>query len=134
MTAKKAIRKKTAAGKAPQKTVIEILEGSVIGQPIVIANKAFLAGLGILSYLQTDFGPKVSELAKDGEVVRDQYRSSLLELRDKVVGQVKGAGDQIIKQVKSVRKSVAEKSPVPTADDIDALNRKMDKVLAAVTK
>ena len=134
MTAKKSTRKKAAASKAPQKSVIEILEGSVIGQPIVIANKAFLAGLGIIAYLQTDFGPKFSELAKDGEVVRDQYRSSLLELRDKVVGRVKEAGDQMAKQAKSVRRSVAEKSPVPTTDDIDALNRKMDKVLAAVTK
>jgi hypothetical protein len=53
-----------------------MLEDSMIGQPFVIANKVFLASLGLISTVQTEVGNKFDELVKDGEVARDKYQAS----------------------------------------------------------
>jgi len=77
---------KTAAKKEAGKSVFERLQGSVIGQPFAIANKAFLASLGLVSTIQTEFGNKFEEYAKDGEVVRDKYRASFADFRKNFFG------------------------------------------------
>ena len=76
MTEKKVAKKKAATRKKPEKSVFEMLEDSMIGQPFVIANKVFLASLGLVSTIQTDVGNKFDELVKDGEVARDKYQAS----------------------------------------------------------
>jgi hypothetical protein len=76
-TKKRATTKKTAAKKAPQKSVFEKLVDSPVGTPIRIANKTFLASLGLISTIQTefdkyqaDFEKKFDQLVKDGEKAR----------------------------------------------------------------
>lgn len=76
MTEKKVAKKKVAARKKPEKSVFEMLEDSMIGQPFIIANKVFLASLGLISTIQTEVGNKFDELVKDGEVARDKYQAS----------------------------------------------------------
>ncbi len=76
MTEKKVAKKKVAARKKPDKSVFEMLEDSMIGQPFIIANKVFLASLGLISTIQTEVGNKFDELVKDGEVARDKYQAS----------------------------------------------------------
>jgi hypothetical protein len=76
MTEKKVAKKKVATRKKPDKSVFEMLEDSMIGQPFVIANKVFLASLGLISTVQTEVGNKFDELVKDGEVARDKYQAS----------------------------------------------------------
>jgi hypothetical protein len=76
MAEKKVAKKKVATRKKPDKSVFEMLEDSMIGQPFVIANKVFLASLGLVSTIQTDVGNKFDELVKDGEVARDKYQAS----------------------------------------------------------
>ena len=76
MTEKKVAKKKVATRKKPEKSVFEMLEDSMIGQPFIIANKVFLASLGLVSTIQTEVGNKFDELVKDGEVARDKYQAS----------------------------------------------------------
>ena len=76
MTAKKVAKKKVATRKKPEKSVFEMLEDSVIAQPFIIANKVFLASLGLISTIQTEAGNKFDELVKDGEKARDKYQAS----------------------------------------------------------
>jgi hypothetical protein len=76
MAEKKVAKKKVATRKKPEKSVFEMLEDSLIGQPFIIANKVFLASLGLVSTIQTEVGNKFDELVKDGEVARDKYQAS----------------------------------------------------------
>ena len=76
MAEKKVVKKKAATRKKPDKSVFEMLEDSMIGQPFVIANKVFLASLGLVSTIQTEVGNKFDELVKDGEVARNKYQAS----------------------------------------------------------
>ena len=76
MAEKKVAKKKAATRKKPDKSVFEMLEDSMIGQPFIIANKVFLASLGLVSTIQTEVGDKFDELVKDGEVARDKYQAS----------------------------------------------------------
>ncbi len=126
--------KKSSPRKARDKSVYEKLEGSIVGRPIVIANQAFLAGLGLVSNVRSDLSGTFTKLTKDGEKVRKQYRAQINDLRDDVVKQAKAARKRVVKNVKSVAESVAEVSPVATQHDLDKLNSKLDKVLAEVAK
>lgn len=92
MTAKKVAKKRAATRKKPEKTLFEMLEGSLIGQPFVIANKVFLASLGLVSTIQTEFSSKFDEFVKDGEVVRDKYQASFSK-------QVGTAKDRVIESI-----------------------------------
>ena len=76
MTEKKVAKKRVATRKKPDKSVFEMLEDSMIGQPFIIANKVFLASLGLVSTVQTGVENKFDELVKDGEVARDKYQAS----------------------------------------------------------
>lgn len=115
MTAKKVTKRKTAARKAKPKSVFEMLEGSVVGTPIKIANRTFLASLGLVSTmqseftkLQSDFDKKFEKLVKDGEKARDRYRADFREFREDVrdfsqdiVEDVVEAKDRVVENVKS---------------------------------
>jgi hypothetical protein len=76
MTEKKVAKKRVAKRKKPEKSLFEMLEDSMIGQPFVIANKVFLASLGLISTIQTGVSDKFDELVKDGEKARDEYQAS----------------------------------------------------------
>jgi hypothetical protein len=76
MTEKKVAKKRVATRKKPEKSVFEMLEDSMIGQPFIIANKVFLASLGLISTIQTEVSDKFDELVKDGEKARDKYQAS----------------------------------------------------------
>ena len=55
-------------------SIVDRFEGTIIEQPIVIANKTFLAGLGLASQVQTEFDAKFEELAGTSwEEQRDAY-------------------------------------------------------------
>jgi hypothetical protein len=55
MTEKKVTKRKTVAKKAKPKTAFDMLEDSFVGAPIRIANRTFLASLGLVSTMQTEF-------------------------------------------------------------------------------
>ena len=76
MTEKKVAKKRVATPKKPEKSVFEMLEDSMIGRPFIIANKVFLASLGLISTIQTEVSDKFDELVKDGEKARDEYQAS----------------------------------------------------------
>jgi len=95
-------RKKTPAAKkvtvkkaAPARTPFDKLEGSVIAVPFKVANKTFLASLGLLSVIRKEVAAKVDAYAKDGEKVRDEIQASIEELRHDVVEQVNEARDRV---------------------------------------
>jgi len=129
-----AATKKTHELESKAKSIVDRFEGTIIEQPIIIANKAFLASLGLASQVQTDFDAKFEELAKDGAKVRNQAKGSIDSLSDKVLKQVKATRKQVSKRAESAVNTVLEHSPVATTNDLNKLNRKLDKVLAEIAK
>src|SRR5210317_454406 len=66
--AKKAPARKPRAKKVvPEKTVFEKLENSPIAVPFKVANKTFMASLGLFSYVQKEFDKRISEFDKTFE-------------------------------------------------------------------
>jgi hypothetical protein len=99
MTAKKVAKKRAATRKKPEQTLFEMLEDSLIGQPFIIANKVFLASLGLVSTIQTEFSSKFDEYVKDGEVVRDKYQASFSKLQEDVVKRAGAAKDRVVESI-----------------------------------
>jgi polyhydroxyalkanoate synthesis regulator phasin len=128
MTAKTAAKKRTAP-----ETMVDRLEDAV-SQPIAIANKAFLASIGLVTQFQTDFDSKYDKLAKDGKVVRDRYEATLQDIRKKITDRVFSARDEVTHRFEPVVDRIIEMTPVATDADIEKLNKKLDKVLAQVAK
>lgn len=120
--------------KTQAKSIVGWFEGTIVEQPIIIADKALLAGLGLVSQVRSDFDEKFEKLAKDGEKVRKQAEGSFESLSDRYVKEFKATGKQLTKRVESVVNTVLEYSPVATTSDLKKLNRKLDKVLAQVAK
>ncbi|MBT8092943.1 MAG: phasin family protein [Gammaproteobacteria bacterium] len=107
MTTKKVTRKKAAPKKAP--TMLENLESTFVGKPIQIANRTFLASLGLVATVQNeftkfqaDFEKTYEKLVKDGEKARDRYRKNFVEARKDVkeFGEdVREAGEDLVRDV-----------------------------------
>ena len=77
---KKKVTKRTARSKKA-KSVFDRLENSVVGTPVKVANRTFLASLGVVATVQTeltkfqsDFEKTFEKLVKDGEKARNRYR------------------------------------------------------------
>ena len=87
--------------KAQAKSIVDRFEGTIVEQPIIIANKAFLAGLGLASQAQSDFDKKFDALAKEGEKVRDQAQDSFENMNDRVIKQVKATRKEVTKRAES---------------------------------
>lgn len=89
MTTKK-VTKKTARPKKAR-TVFDRLEETMVTKPIRIANRTFLASLGVVATVQTeltkfqaDFEKTFEKLVKDGEKARARYRAEFTGLRKDV--------------------------------------------------
>lgn len=125
--------KKKVARKSRSKADQGRFAGTVIEQPIVIANKTFLAGLGLATQLQSDFETKFEKLARDGETIRERARKraqvSADSLRNDVMNRVKSARKQLGKRVEIVVNSVLDASPIATTKDVEKLNKKLDRAL-----
>ena len=111
MTEKKVTKRKAAPRKAKQKSVFEMLEDSVVGRPIKIANRTFLASLGLVSTMQTefekfqaDFEKTFDRLVKDGEKARDRYRKTFKNFRE----DVKDLGEDVVEEVVEVKDRIVE--------------------------
>lgn len=133
-----AAKKKVSASKSRAQSVIDRFEGTIVEKPIVIANKTFLAGLGLVEQVRTDFETKFDALAKDGEKVRKQVRNeskdSYVSLRKKVEKQIKNTRSNVVKRVESAVTTILDYSPVATTGDVEKLNKKLDEVLVRVAK
>jgi polyhydroxyalkanoate synthesis regulator phasin len=126
--------KKTRKTESQAKSIADRFEGTIVEQPIIIANKAFLAGLGFASQVQSDFDAKFEELAKEGEKVRKQGRGSFDSLSDRVLKEFEAKRKEVTKRAESAVKTVLEHTPVATTNELKKLDRKLDKVLAEVAK
>ena len=111
MTEKKVTKRKAVSRKAKPKSVFDTLENSVVGKPIKIANRTFLASLGLVSTMQTeftkfqtDFEKKFEKLVKDGEKARNRYRKDLKGFRE----DVKDFGEDVVEDVVEVKDRVIE--------------------------
>jgi len=111
MTEKKVTKRKAVFRKAKPQSVFEMLESSVVGKPIKIANRTFLASLGLVSTMQseitkfqTDFEKTFEKLVKDGEKERDRYRKEFKGFRE----DVKDFGEDVVEEVVEVKDRVIE--------------------------
>lgn len=129
-----ATKTKTRKSGSQAKSLMDRFEGTIIERPIVIANKTFLAGLGLASQVQTTFDAKFEELAKDGAKVRNQARGTVDSFGDRIAKQVRNTGKEVTKRAESAMTTVLEHTPVATTSELKKLNRKLDKVLAEVAK
>jgi len=109
VTKKRVTKKKVAPKK--EKTVFEMLEDSVVGRPIKIANRTFLASLGLVSTMQTeftkfqtDFEKRFDQLVKDGEKARDRYRREFKAFRK----DVEDFGEDIVEDVVEAKDKIVE--------------------------
>ena len=139
MSAKKVVRKtRRTSMKAKAPSFYDKIEGTIIGQPIVIANKTFLASLGLMAAVRSDFVKKVDELAKDGEVVRDEYQASFEKMRDDFVGRINDRRELAGKRARGFVRTITDSFPLATDDDVQELEqkieKKLDKVLVEVAK
>ena len=115
-------------------TVAERFKDTFVEQPIEVANKTFLAGLGLAKQVQAGFEAKFDELAKDGATVRNKAQKSANGLRDDVTSRFSTVRKDVGKRVETVMETMLSYSPIATTGDVDKLNRKLDKVLAQVAK
>jgi hypothetical protein len=124
------------ASKAKSTTwsIAERFDGTVLEQPVAAANKTFLAGLGLAEQVWTGCGASFDELASDGETIRQRAKARIESFRDDANINIDTARKNAIKQVNQVVQKVLSVSPVATTSDVDALNAKLDKVLAAVAR
>lgn len=111
MTEKKVTTRKKVTKKAQPKSVLERLESTFVGRPIKIANRTFLASLGLVSTLQTeftkfqsDFEKTFEKLVKDGEKARNRYRAGFKDFRE----DVRDFGEDIVEEVVEVKDRVVE--------------------------
>ena len=111
MTEKRVTTRNTVTKKANPKSVFDVLENSVVAKPIEIANRVFLASLGLVSTMQTeitkfqsDFEKKFEKLVKDGEKARDRYRASFKDVRDNV----EDFGEDVVEDIVEVKDRVIE--------------------------
>lgn len=103
MTTKKVTRKKAA----PKPSLFGKLENSFIAVPFKVANKTFLASLGLFSVVQKELSTKFDEYAKDGEKVRDDFAASFKGLR-KDVTQIKEEVRDVVEEAKDVADKVRD--------------------------
>lgn len=133
-----AATKKAKSRTAPSQAIVERFEGTIAEKPIVIANKAFLAGLGLLDQARNGFEAKFDAYARDGQKLRKQVRkeadSAIDSMRYKVEYRVRSTRDQIARRVEAATATILEYTPVATTGDIKKLNRKLDRVLSRVAK
>ena len=115
-------------------TYVERFKDTFVEQPIEVANKTFLAGLGLAKQFQSGFEAKFEELAKDGAAVRNQAQKSATGVRDDVTSRFSTVRNDVGKRVESAMEAVLSFSPIATTGDVDKLNKKLDKVLAQVAK
>jgi hypothetical protein len=101
-TAKKAPVRKAPVKKVEPKGVFDMFEDSVVAVPLKAANKTFMAGLGLLSYMQgeldkqyKEFDKKFTKYAKDGEKVFDKFEDRVEDFRKDVEKKVDEARDRV---------------------------------------
>jgi acetylglutamate kinase len=120
--------------KSTTRTIADRFDGTVLEQPVVVANKTFLAGLGLAHQIWTGFGARFDACASDGEKIRQRATKQVESFRKDANSNIDTARENAIRQVNQVVQKVLSVSPVATSSDIDALNAKLDKVMAAVAK
>ena len=129
-----AAKKKTNSKKTRVSSIVDRFDGTIVEQPLAVANKAVLASLGFATQIRIDFEEKYNDLAKDGEKVRNEVENSIENLQGRVSKQVKTARKQVEKRVASAFNRVLDYSRIAKSSDVEKLNTKLDKVLLQVAK
>ena len=129
-----AAKKKTNSKKTRVSLIVDRFDGTIVEQPLAVANKAVLASLGFATQIRTDFEEKYNDLARDGEKVRNEVENSIENLQGRVSKQVKTARKQVEKRVASAFNMVLDYSRIAKSSDVEKLNTKLDKVLLQVAK
>jgi hypothetical protein len=85
MTTRKKSVKKASTRKQASRNIFERFDESFVAVPFKVANKTFLAGLGLMVVTGKEFGKRFDKYAKDGETVRRQIRKSFDEIRKDLI-------------------------------------------------
>lgn len=92
-----------ARKKASEKTLFERLDDTVLGAPIRVVNRTFLAGLGVISNVrdefetaQTEWDKQFKKLVKDGEKTRDRIEKDWMKFRKDFDKQFTDVKDRVL--------------------------------------
>lgn len=96
-----------AKKKVSKKTLFDRLDDSVLGTPIKVVNRTFLAGLGVISNVrdeidsaQTEWDKRFKKLVKDGEKARDGIEADWSDFRKDVEKQFTEVKDRVLETVR----------------------------------
>jgi polyhydroxyalkanoate synthesis regulator phasin len=89
-----------------------------------IINKAFLAGLGVISLSRDKAEGIIDDLVKRGELSQGEKRGMLSELLESVEKRQAELGEFIQKEVRQILKSL----DIPTREEINGLKEEMDSL------
>jgi poly(hydroxyalkanoate) granule-associated protein len=87
-----------------------------------VTRKVLLASIGVVSLAQNEIEDFVGKLIERGEIAEKDGRKLVGEIKDKRQKATKGVEDEVSKRVQQF----LERINVPTKDDIDALNKKIN--------
>jgi poly(hydroxyalkanoate) granule-associated protein len=87
-----------------------------------VTRKVLLASIGVVSLAQNEIEDFVGKLIERGEIAEKDGRKLVGEIKDKRQKATKGVEDEVTKRVQQF----LERINVPTKDDIDVLNKKIN--------
>ena len=106
-----------------------------------ILRNTYLASVGIFNITKKKAEEIVDSLIKAGDISKSQRKEAVLELIDKAEKSTAKMKDKFVKEAGSVQKNlqkdvgkVVGKLKLATQKDVDALNKKIDKLTKALEK
>lgn len=102
-----------------------------------ILKNTYLASLGIYDLTRKKAEEIIDSLIKAGEISKSQRKEAILELLDKAEKQTAIFAEKVKKETGTVQKEVGkvvDKLKLASKKDIEALNKKLDKLSQAIDK
>lgn len=119
-----------------QKRLHELItEGGKVSMSIL--RNTVLASIGAFNITKKKAEEVIDQLIESGDLTKSQRKEAVLELMDKAEKHTEEFRDKVMKQAEKVGAEVqqaVEKVRVAKKDDVDALNKKFDKLLKAVER
>ncbi len=102
-----------------------------------ILRNTYLATVGIYNLTKKKAEEAVDSLIKAGEISQKDRKDAIMELLDKAEKSTVSFKDKVMKEGGTVQKEISkmlDRVNLATKKDIDALNRKLDKLTKALDK
>ncbi len=112
-----------------------ITEGGTLSMSIL--RNTILASIGVFNLTKKKAEEVVDQLIKSGDLTKSQRKEAVMELLDKADKSTEEFREKVTKQASKVGTEVqaaVEKLKVAKKNDLDALNKKVDKLIRSMAK